>query len=72
MGVAGRDPDELRRRRDPWGTWISCEESVNGRDVFDDFTRNIPTPSPDGELTYIQNARLTKTHGYLFEVPPAR
>lgn len=53
----------------PWGTWISCEETVNGPDVFDDFTRNIPTPSPDGERTYIQNPRLTKTHGYLFEVP---
>jgi uncharacterized protein len=53
----------------PWGTWISCEETVNGPDVFDDFTRNIPVPSPDGEQTYIQNLRLTKTHGYLFEVP---
>ncbi len=53
----------------PWGTWISCEETINGPDVFDDFTRNIPTPSPDGEQTYIQNPRLKKTHGYLFEVP---
>jgi secreted PhoX family phosphatase len=55
----------------PWGSWISCEETVNGPDVFDDFTRNIPEPSPAGELTYIQNKRLTKTHGYLFEVPTA-
>ena len=30
----------------PWGTWISCEETINGPDVFDDFTRNIPPPSP--------------------------
>ena len=51
----------------PWGTWISCEETVNGPDVFDDFTRNIPTPSP--AETYVQNARLTKTHGYIFDVP---
>jgi secreted PhoX family phosphatase len=53
----------------PWGSWITCEESINGPDVFDDFTRNIPNPAPNGEQTYIQNARLTKTHGYLFEVP---
>jgi secreted PhoX family phosphatase len=58
--------------RAPWGTWITCEETINGPDVFDDFTRNIPNPAPDGEQTYIQNARLTKTHGYLFEVPAHR
>lgn len=52
----------------PWGSWIACEESVNGPDVFDDFTRNF-TPNPDGDRAYIQNKRLTKTHGYLFEVP---
>jgi secreted PhoX family phosphatase len=51
----------------PWRSWITCEETVNGPDVFDDFTRNIPTPSPDE--TYIQNARLDETHGYIFEVP---
>jgi secreted PhoX family phosphatase len=54
----------------PWGSWITCEETVNGPDVFDDFTRNIPpNTAPDGEQTYIQNARLQRTHGYLFEVP---
>ena len=54
----------------PWRTWISCEETVNGPDVSDDFTRNIPpNTAPDGELTFIQNAALTKTHGYIFEVP---
>jgi secreted PhoX family phosphatase len=54
----------------PWGSWITCEESVNGPDVFDDFTRNIPpNAAPNGEQTYIQNKRLTRTHGYLFEVP---
>lgn len=48
----------------PWGSWISCEETVNGPDVFDDFTRfGLP---PD---TYVQNARLNETHGYIFEVP---
>ena len=66
---AGWDADELRRRDDPLGAWITCEETINGPDVFDDFTRNIPTPSPDGEQTYVQNVRLQKTHGYLFEVP---
>lgn len=57
----------------PWGSWISCEETVNGPDVFDDFTRNIPAPVPplplNPETTYIQNPRLQKTHGYIFEVP---
>jgi uncharacterized protein len=48
----------------PWGSWISCEETVNGPDVFDDFTRGSADPR-----TYIQNARLTRTHGYIFEVP---
>lgn len=40
----------------PWGTWISCEETINGPDVGPDFTgrSNIP---------------LTKPHGYIFEVP---
>ena len=48
----------------PWGSWITCEETVNGNDVFDDFTRGEAD-----EDTYIQNARLTRPHGYLFEVP---
>ena len=51
----------------PWGTWISCQETVNGPDVYDDFTRNIPIPSPP--TTYILNARLQKPHGFMFEVP---
>ncbi len=51
----------------PWGSWITCEETVNGPDVADDFTRNIPNPSPPE--TYIQNARLQKPHGFIFEVP---
>lgn len=40
----------------PWGSWITCEETVNGPDVGPDFTR-------------ITNALLTKRHGYIFEVP---
>jgi secreted PhoX family phosphatase len=48
----------------PWGSWITCEETVNGFDVFDDFTRGSAPPE-----TYVQNARLTQKHGYLFEVP---
>jgi secreted PhoX family phosphatase len=51
----------------PWGSWITCEETINGPDVADDFTRNIPNPSPPD--TYIQNARLTQPHGFVFEVP---
>ena len=42
--------------RTPWGTWISCEETVNGPDVGPDFTG-------------ASNATLTQKHGYMFEVP---
>ena len=40
----------------PWGSWITCEETVNGPDVGPDFTgaSNVP---------------LTKPHGFIFEVP---
>jgi secreted PhoX family phosphatase len=40
----------------PWGSWITCEETVNGPDVGADFTG-------------VSNVPLTKPHGYLFEVP---
>ena len=40
----------------PWGSWISCEETVNGPDVDHDFTG---TP----------NIALQKRHGFIFEVP---
>lgn len=48
----------------PWGAWITCEETVNGYDVGDDFTRGTAPPE-----TYVQNARLQKRHGFIFEVP---
>ena len=40
----------------PWGSWMTCEETVNGPDVGPDFTgaSNVP---------------LKKPHGYVFEVP---
>jgi secreted PhoX family phosphatase len=40
----------------PWGSWITCEETINGPDVAPDFTgaSNVP---------------LEKPHGYIFEVP---
>jgi len=40
----------------PWGSWITCEETVNGPDVGPDFTgaSNVP---------------LTQPHGFVFEVP---
>jgi len=38
-----------------WGTWLSCEETINGDDVGPDFT-GVP------------NTGLRK-HGYVFEVP---
>ncbi|MGC5017984.1 alkaline phosphatase PhoX [Micromonospora sp. DT47] len=40
----------------PWGSWISCEETVNGPDVKPDFTG-------------VSNVPLTQPHGLIFEVP---
>jgi len=43
----------------PWGrygSWVSCEETVNGPDVGPDFTG-------------ASNAALEKRHGYIFDVP---
>jgi secreted PhoX family phosphatase len=40
----------------PWGSWVTCEETVNGPDVGPDFT-GAP------------NTTLKKPHGYVFEVP---
>ena len=40
----------------PWGSWITCEETINGPDVEADFTGTSNVP-------------LTKPHGYVFEVP---
>ena len=40
----------------PWGSWISCEETVNGPDVGPDFTG-------------VSNIPLTQRHGFIFDVP---
>jgi uncharacterized protein len=40
----------------PWGSWITCEETVNGPDVGNDFTGQ-------------DNSLLTQKHGYVFDVP---
>ncbi len=40
----------------PWGSWVTCEETVNGPDVGPDFT-GAP------------NTGLQKPHGYVFDVP---
>ncbi|MGH3452068.1 MAG: PhoX family protein [Haloechinothrix sp.] len=40
----------------PWGSWITCEETINGPDVGPDFT-GAP------------NVSLTQRHGFVFEVP---
>jgi uncharacterized protein len=42
--------------RMPWGSWITCEETVNGPDVGPDF---------QGQ----PNTQLEQKHGYVFEVP---
>jgi hypothetical protein len=40
----------------PWGSWVTCEETINGPDVGPDFTgaSNVPLEQP---------------HGFIFEVP---
>jgi secreted PhoX family phosphatase len=40
----------------PWGSWITCEETVNGPDVGPDFTG-------------VSNVPLQEPHGFVFEVP---
>ena len=40
----------------PWRTWLTCEETVNGPDVGNDFT------GADNKL-------LKQQHGYVYEVP---
>src|SRR5918999_1793446 len=40
----------------PWGTWLTCEETINGPDVGPDFTG-------------ADNTLLNRPHGYVFEVP---
>ncbi|GAA1009226.1 hypothetical protein Aple_099600 [Acrocarpospora pleiomorpha] len=40
----------------PWGAWVTCEETVNGPDVGNDFTG-------------ADNTLLKQKHGYIFEVP---
>ncbi len=40
----------------PWGSWITCEETINGPDVGPDFT-GVP------------NVALQQRHGFVFEVP---
>ena len=55
-----RHPDELLRRAMPWGSWMTCEETVNGYDVGDDFTPDAPPTS---------RTRGCSRHGFIFEVP---
>ena len=43
----------------PWGSLVTCEETVNGPDVGPDFTG-------------VSNVPLTKPHGFVFEVPGPR
>lgn len=40
----------------PWGSWITCEETINGPDVGPDFQR-------------ASNVDLQERHGFVFEVP---
>jgi uncharacterized protein len=42
--------------RMPWGSWITCEETINGPDVGPDFTG-------------VSNVPLKQRHGFIFEVP---
>jgi uncharacterized protein len=40
----------------PWGSWIACEETVNGPDVGPDFTG-------------VSNVTLQQRHGFIYDVP---
>lgn len=40
----------------PWGSWVTCEETINGPDVGPDFTG-------------ASNVSLTERHGFIFDVP---
>src|SRR4029453_2601636 len=42
--------------RMPWGSWVSCEETVNG-------------PNAGPAFTGASNVPLTQRHGFIFEVP---
>ncbi len=53
----------------PWGAWITCEETVNGPDVGDDFTRTPVGGTDPGPYTNTQNRQFEERHGYVFEVP---
>ena len=43
----------------PWGSWVTCEETVNGPDVGPDFQNS-------------KNTELTQPHGFVFEVPASQ
>ncbi|MGI9621718.1 MAG: alkaline phosphatase PhoX, partial [Acidimicrobiales bacterium] len=49
----------------PWGSWITCEETVNGPDVGPDFRGQGGPPGQPG--TYPDP--FAEKHGYIFEVP---
>ena len=43
----------------PWGSWITCEETVNGPDVGPDFTGARPTPSCSRSTATSSRSRRT-------------
>jgi secreted PhoX family phosphatase len=45
----------------PWGTWLSCEESV--------FNPEMAHLSPPSKQRYWDVSRARRPHGYVFEVP---
>lgn len=49
----------------PWGSWVTCEETVNGPDVGPDFRG---TGGPPGDPENYPRP-LNQPHGYIFEVP---
>ncbi len=60
----------------PWGAWITCEETVNGPDVGDDFTRTpvggtdpVPTPTPEPAARGAARLHLRGAHQRLRRRP---
>ena len=56
----------------PWGSWITCEETVNGPTSATTSPAPAPGGTDPGPFTNIQNPQFEKPHGYIFEVPDQR
>jgi len=47
----------------PWGSWITCEETINGPDVGHDFTRRVEHHPGEAARLHLRRARSTRQAG---------